>query len=378
MPIAKVTKGSDAGGCLGYVLGKKGAELLHSNCEGTNPQVIVCEFELAMQRHKRNGNSRHTQLNVYHTSIGFSLDCDLSSTDKVAIAHRYMELTGFDKHKHPHVIAEHSDTRHQHIHVVKSRVGWDGKTLNNTGWDYAKVEAAMRQIEVEFNLPQVTNSRAVEVKAPTVGEIRKSRKSGKPIPRCIIQEAIEAVLPQCTSLKDLEFQLLQQHSITLKVKLSQDLGQCLLFTHEDKTFSASTLGKRYTATSLENHFGIIQQPNEGRSQWQQWVDHLSEDEGEDSPRSKYKKLWSELSEALSKSKSTEPIEYQVALYAKLKGFEPAEVMKILSQSPRVQKIFRKKGKAAVAQKLEKVVEMAQVQLQKNLYQPRPGKRGVQR
>lgn len=260
MPIAKIVKGNTPEGCLGYVLGKPDAVLHETNCVGRTVAELTHEFDLArqaqQQTHRRGRKTAHS---VCHTSIAFDWDADLSTAQKLAIAHQYLEGMGFDRTQNAYVVAEHHDTRHQHLHIISSRIRWDGYTTPS--WqDYQRAEAIMRQVEQEYGLKPVSNSRNAEVRAPTVAEVRKARMSGQPIPRQVIQQAIEECLQEgrCRSLAQLKQRLEEQHQVTLTTKpvVLQSGAEtlALLFRFKGLTYSASKLGKKYSYRRLSAEF----------------------------------------------------------------------------------------------------------------------------
>ncbi|MFM7425265.1 MAG: relaxase/mobilization nuclease domain-containing protein [Elainella sp.] len=266
MPIAKIVKGKTPDGCLAYVLGKPDAVLHQTNCVGHSVPELSAEFDLAIQAQmQRQTRGRKAATTVYHTSIAFDLEAKLSREQKLEIAHRYLEGMGFDRGQNAYVIAEHHDTQHQHLHLIISRVRWDGYTT--PCWqDYQKAEQIMRQVEVDYGLKPVASSRAAVVKAPTVAEVRRSRSTGQPIPRAVIQQAVDACLErgQARSLEQLQQQLQNQHGITLTTKpvetRSGAMTLALLFELEGRTYSASKLGRKYRYSRLKQGFEAELQP----------------------------------------------------------------------------------------------------------------------
>lgn len=256
MPIAKIVKGDTPEGCLAYVLGKEDAVLHKTNCVSSTAAGLAHEFDLARQAQQQTQRrGRKTMNSVCHTSIAFDWEADLSTGQKLEIADLYMRGMGFEPTQNAYVIAEHHDTRHQHLHVIVSRIRWDGYTT--PAWqDYQKAEAIMRQVEAEYGLKPIANSRDCEVKAPTVAEIRKHRSTGKPIPRVVIQQAIDECLSEGRwwSLAQLQAQLAQEHSITLTTKpvvlKSGAETLALLFELEGRRYSASKLGRKYSYRRL--------------------------------------------------------------------------------------------------------------------------------
>ncbi|MBD2073347.1 relaxase/mobilization nuclease domain-containing protein [Phormidium sp. FACHB-592] len=257
MPIAKVTVGKSAYGCLNYVLTKDKAELLDTNCAADTPAVMAREFEVAFQPHHRNGAKRHTENYVAHFSIAFS--SELEPPQLRAIAHRFMDLMGFDPVMNQFVLAKHNDTDDCHLHLIENRIRLDGQVVNDS-FQKRRTEVAMRTLEEEFDLPRLKNSWEVDVKAPSVAEVRQSRETGKPIPRRVIQESIERCVVGTETLEDLQNKL-QQAGVTLIATPRDDGSWALLYqlaieNNKVRTFSATKLGKRYTQRGLESIFGI--------------------------------------------------------------------------------------------------------------------------
>lgn len=257
MPIAKVTVGKSAYGCLNYVLTKDKAELLDTNCAADTPAVMAREFEVAFQPHHRNGAKRHTENYVAHFSIAFP--SELEQPQLRAIAHRFMALMGFDPVMNQFVLAKHNDTDDCHIHLIENRIRLDGTVVNDS-FQKRRTEVAMRTLEEEFDLPRLKNSWEVDVKAPSVAEVRQSREAGKPIPRRVIQESIERCVVGTQMLEDLQSKL-QESGVTLTATPRDDGSWALLYqlALEDgkvRTFSATKLGKRYTKRGLQSTFGI--------------------------------------------------------------------------------------------------------------------------
>ncbi len=199
MPIAKVVKGNSPRRCADYVLEKEKANLLESTFMGDGASAITAEFDINQQSHLGNGAKKHTTLNVHHCSIGLPVGVELDQPTLLAIAHTYLEGMGFSRMNNQYFIAQHHDSRHPHIHIVANRIGVDGKTVSDA-WERRKAEAIMRQIEVDYGLPINPSSREVAVKAPKVGEVRRARDRGEPIPRVWMQEQIQTIAPQCLTL----------------------------------------------------------------------------------------------------------------------------------------------------------------------------------
>lgn len=211
MPIAKVTQGKDAYLCLNYVLTKDQAELLETNCATEQPAMLAREFELAFQPHLRKGPHWHTRNHVAHFSIGFH--ASQSRETLIAVAHRFMDLMGFDPVLNQYVLAQHHDTDDCHLHLVENRIRLDGTVVSDS-FQKKRAEMAMRTLEAEFGFPPLQCSWEVDIKAPTVSEVRRSRQTGEPIPRQAMQAIIERTVSGCRTLEALQTAL-QAEEVTL-------------------------------------------------------------------------------------------------------------------------------------------------------------------
>jgi hypothetical protein len=59
---------------------------------------------------------------------------------------------GFEKNQYLAVL--HKDTRHQHLHIVTNRIGFDGKTLSDSN-NYKKIAAYCRKMEEKYQMQKV-------------------------------------------------------------------------------------------------------------------------------------------------------------------------------------------------------------------------------
>jgi len=128
MPIAKITKGTDAAGCLNYVLGKEKAKLIDTNCLSSGINTMVQEFDLANQVQSQVNRSKKTTNTIHHASIGIPVGIELSDQTWKHMAQEYIKGMGFDPMQNHYVAAMHQDTDHQHLHLVVNRVRLDGVT----------------------------------------------------------------------------------------------------------------------------------------------------------------------------------------------------------------------------------------------------------
>ncbi len=150
--IGKISTGKDFGGCIRYILeGKNGekkefAEVLHyNNCYGDKNELI-------QQFRDVKALNRKIEKPVWHTSLSFTHNDKVSKKQLLEISEKLAKKFGFEKNQY--LVVQHHDTKHQHIHIVCNRVGFDSKAIS-TSKNYQKVSEFSRSMEKEYNLEQV-------------------------------------------------------------------------------------------------------------------------------------------------------------------------------------------------------------------------------
>ena len=86
---------------------------------------------------------------VVHISINPSPDDHLSDEMMLEVAQDYLKRMGYDKQ--PYIIFKHTDIDRKHLHIVTSRVGEDGKKINNYN-DFKESKKICRELEDKYNL----------------------------------------------------------------------------------------------------------------------------------------------------------------------------------------------------------------------------------
>lgn len=187
--IGKQIKGTGFRGCLNYVLGKKDAYLIGGTMCGQTPEELAAEFAIARQLRP------HLKVAVFHatlsvTSIEKLEDSEENDQRWLAIAANYMKAMEFDNNQY--AVVKHSDTEHDHIHIVASRICLDGGVVDDS-WDYYKSQETIRQLEQDYNLEIVAPSWEKDKRAPTTGEHRHLQSKGNKSVRVQLQDLIDEV-----------------------------------------------------------------------------------------------------------------------------------------------------------------------------------------
>ena len=131
--IANQSKNRSFRSTLEYTLEKEEAEIIDSNMGGYNPRQLAKEFGAA--RRLRPNFQRacgHIILSLPHREASHpqgEYHEHLDDEKYALIARRWlkeMQFLGDGLHKSQYVIARHQDTKHEHIHIIASRIRMDG------------------------------------------------------------------------------------------------------------------------------------------------------------------------------------------------------------------------------------------------------------
>jgi hypothetical protein len=256
--LARITKGQDFAGCLRYVLERFGAERIGGNMEGMTVAELATEFDLSVQCQQRRSPHKPTQAIVCHTSLSVEVGCKLDDSTWNAIAKDYLREMGFDQNQY--VLARHTDTQHDHVHLVVSRLRLDGTTVES--WlDYRRAQEVLRQLEQQYNLQAILPSWETDVKPPTVGEIRQFRQTGEPSVRAMLQVAIDDALLSATTIDEFQHQLAAQ-GVEIRLRQISSGIAGISYKLNNVAFPGYKLGKRYTWTRIEAQLGVnYERPN---------------------------------------------------------------------------------------------------------------------
>ncbi len=250
--LAKITKGQEFYGCLQYVLGKDGAELVDGNMAGQTVAELSTEFRLSIQRHHRNGACKHTSAIVCHTSLSVEIGCKLDNLTWSAIASDYLEAMGFAQNQY--ILVRHTDTEHDHVHLVISRIRMDGTTVAD--WlDYRQAETVLRSLEQKYQLQPVESSWKTEVKPPSVAEIREFRRTEQPSVRAILQVAIDEAADGNPSFAAFK-QRLERQGIAIRLRITKLGITGISYKYQHVAFPGYKLGRRYTWKGLHTYLGV--------------------------------------------------------------------------------------------------------------------------
>ncbi|MEG4801286.1 relaxase/mobilization nuclease domain-containing protein [Microcoleus sp. ARI1-B5] len=250
--IGKQIKGTGFRGCLNYVLGKKDATLIGGTMCGQTPEELAAEFAIARQLRP------NLKVAVFHATLSVASTERLEDSEEndqrwLAIAANYMKAMEFDNNQY--AVVKHSDTEHDHIHIVASRICLDGGVVDDS-WDYYKSQETIRQLERNYSLETVAPSWETDKRAQTTGEHRQLKSKGNKSVRVQLQDLIDEVTQDNPSMPEF-VERLQQQAVEVQVTLTGiGLSKGISYNLDGVALSGTQLGKAYTFFGLQKHRGV--------------------------------------------------------------------------------------------------------------------------
>ncbi len=241
--IGKMVKGKGFRGALNYDLNKEKGRIISTNMAGQTPRELAAEFGEIRKLRPNLGKA------VLHVSLSAAPGEKLTDAQWQAIGQRYLRGMGFTDNQF--VMTRHTDTEHEHIHILANRITHAGEVVSD-GQDYKRQETIMREIERDFRLQRVAPSIEAERKAPTKGEIEGHARTGQPSARQQLQQLCDAAAKDCGSFSEYQ-ERLEAVGVEL-VPVAQLQGaklSGLSYRLDGVTMKGSDLGKGYTAAGIQ-------------------------------------------------------------------------------------------------------------------------------
>ena len=91
-----------------------------------------------------------------HITLSLTPEEKVSKATLTDIVEDCVKQLGFERNQY--IGVHHNDTRHQHIHIVANRVGFDGKTVQDNQ-NYQRIASYCRKMELKHELKQVLSPR---------------------------------------------------------------------------------------------------------------------------------------------------------------------------------------------------------------------------
>src|SRR4028118_383234 len=164
-----------------------------------------------------------------------------------------MKAMEFDNNQY--TVVKHSDTEHDHIHIVASRICLDGGVVDDS-WDYYKSQEIIRQLERNYSLETVTPSWETDKRAQTTGEHRQLKSKGNKSVRVQLQDLIDEVTQDNPSMPEFVGRL-QQQAVEVQVTLTGiGFSKGISYNLDGVALSGTQLGKAYTFSGLQKYRGV--------------------------------------------------------------------------------------------------------------------------
>jgi hypothetical protein len=240
--IAKAVKGKGFRGALDYDLTKAQGRVIDQNMAGTTPRELAAEFGQIRQLRPQLGKA------VLHVSLSAAPGEHLTDAQWREIGKRYLEGMGLEKNQF--IVTRHTDTEHEHIHLLANRIRFDGSVTSDSH-DYRRQEALMRALEQDYGLTPVAPSREAERRGPTKGEIERSLRTGESSTRQQLQSLCDSAARNCASFSEYQARL-EAAGVELvpAVQLNGAKLSGLSYRLDGVTMKGSDLGKAYSPLGL--------------------------------------------------------------------------------------------------------------------------------
>jgi Relaxase/Mobilisation nuclease domain len=232
--IGKVSIGKTFKGCVNYVMGKDGAEVLYAH--GVRSESIshaTKDFDAVRKQNPGVSNA------VWHASISFAHQDKVDDKLMLDVASDYLKQLNLDGNQY--LVVKHTDTRHQHMHIISNRIGFEGNVVSDR-WCKNRTARACDLMEEKYNLT-VAREQGKSLSNDKRGDIRQVKEE--------ISTAINQSLKSGTSDYDLLTKDLHKKGIDLQLQ-KQSTGRIngVTFKKGELIMKGSAVGKEFSYKHL--------------------------------------------------------------------------------------------------------------------------------
>lgn len=210
-------------------------------------------MEVSMLRQLRPNLTRDT----YHVSLNFGDGDRLNHQKLKGIAHDYLEGMQFDSNLF--AIWKHNDAEHLHIHILASRIRFDGTVVSDSN-NYQRSEALCRDLERKYGLEAVQSSKETPIRAPSFGEIKFYQRTGQLSEKMLLQQRVKLALAESDSLESF-INNCASHGVFLLFNQSKSTGRVSGITYiSDKGFviKGQKLGNLFKFNNIKNNINYYE------------------------------------------------------------------------------------------------------------------------
>lgn len=248
--IAKNIKGKSFGGCVRYVLNDTSKLLEAEGVLADSTESIIRSFQ--MQQSQRS-EIKHP---VGHIPLAFSPEDKAKMTDEfmLKLAKEYMKGMGIGNTQY--IIVRHSNTDHDHLHIVYNRIDNDLKLISVNN-DYKRNIAVCKRLKERYRL---TFGKGKET-------ANRPKLHGADRAKYEIYDAMKLVIPKSHDLKELTDNLTQQGiTLHLKYRRGSDMVVGVSFEKEGYKFKGSEIDRRFSHAGLQKMFVALRYIEEKRKE----------------------------------------------------------------------------------------------------------------
>ncbi len=245
--IGKIVIGKDFYGVLAYNE-KKVDEgvgyVIDSNIEHSTPVSMTNEFNLIRQLRPRLGKA------VFHVSLNLPHSDTLNDKDFASFGCDYLMKMGFDNNQF--IMYRHTDTKHEHIHIIANRVRYSGRLTSDSNIKRQSREV-LNDLEKKYGLTQIP-VKANSKKSLDQKEIEKTLRTGNVPIKLILQDEIGNAIKKAKDTAEF-VKILKEKNISPRFNVSKTTGRVsgISFRYEAVIYKGSSLGKKYSWNNIIKH-----------------------------------------------------------------------------------------------------------------------------
>lgn len=236
--------GKDFYGVLAYNEKKVREEVgyvIDSNIEHSTSVEMTQEFNLIRELRPNLGKA------VLHVSLNLPYSDYLDDKTFASFGCDYLMKMGFDNNQF--IMYRHTDTEHEHIHIIANRVRYSGRVTSD-GNIKRRSRKILDDLERKYGLTQIVGNTNTK-KSLTHKEIEKTLRTGNVPIKLVLQDKIGSVISRATDTAQF-IMLLQHQNISPKFNVSKTTGRVsgISFKYQGVVFKGSTLGKKFSWNSI--------------------------------------------------------------------------------------------------------------------------------
>ena len=194
--------------------------------------------------------------NTFHVSLSFPPDEHPSDETMLNIAHDFMEGMGYGEQ--PYGIYRHHDTDNDHIHIVSTRIDWEGNRIDDA-YEKIKSNRLAAELEKKYGLKQINHGEKNKVNPSAIYEKTEiNTKIDKDNPKKHITNVIGTILAE-NNITDMQnyTRLLAKYNVGIRQTELEGINYFLIDNEGNQTtpnIPASNISFKPTYKKLQQIF----------------------------------------------------------------------------------------------------------------------------